>query len=268
MKQHKNLISFFSGILTVALLLACGTAALAATGGTVTFGTVSLSINGDTVLEKGETLLNDAGCAVPSTILYTDENGGGTTYVPLAALSRWLDIPVAWDGSERAVSLGKGSGTSTPDVSIGNGEESSIWETQPLHQVGAQAGPYTEQEPYWPQLTERTSFFPATTFSSKLSVSDTFTPRAEDGYLSISVTNHSDCPLIWVVKANSTITSERFPSTVVPAGETMVRTFSAAEIPDYLYDTGLSVSLNVDPMHDSIDTVVNATIEAVHFRPN
>ena len=90
MKQHKNLISFFSGILTVALLLACGTAALAATGGTVTFGTVSLSINGDTVLEKGETLLNDAGCAVPSTILYTDENGGGTTYVP------WPLSPGGW----------------------------------------------------------------------------------------------------------------------------------------------------------------------------
>lgn len=265
MRRHQNLLSFFSGMLAAALLLACGTAALAV-GGTVTFGTVSLSINGDTVLEKGQTLTTDAGATIPSTILYTDENGGGTTYVPLAALSRWLDIPVAWDGAERAVSLGQQPGT--PSISVGTGEASSVWAEQPLHQVGAQAGPYTEQEPYWPQQTEMTSFFPETTLSSKLSVSDIFYPRAEDGYLSISVTNQSDCPLIWVVKSNSTITSERFPSTVVPAGQTVVRTFSAAEIPDYLYQTNLSMSLNVDPLHDSIDTVVRATVQAAHFQPN
>lgn len=103
--KRKNWPSFFTGMLTAALLFGCMTTALAASGA-VSFNRVTLSKDGEVIFSKGEFLETSAGQKIPSSILYTDEQGGGTTYLPVAYISSLFGEPVAWDGETDTVLLG------------------------------------------------------------------------------------------------------------------------------------------------------------------
>ena len=72
----------------------------------MSFGRVNVRLNSEEVFAQGEELRTDAGQAIPSSITYTDETGGDTTYVPLSYLSRLLDTPVGWDQASKTVKLG------------------------------------------------------------------------------------------------------------------------------------------------------------------
>ena len=74
-----NLRSFFAGLLTATLLFAVITTALAASG-SITYNGINLTVDGKTILSKGEYLELASGEKVPSSILYVDQAGGGTTY--------------------------------------------------------------------------------------------------------------------------------------------------------------------------------------------
>ena len=104
MKKEK-ITSFLSGVVSCTLVLGLVTTALAATGN-VSFGRVNVRLNSKEVFAQGDELRTDAGRAIPSSITYTDETGGDTTYVPLSYLSRLLDTPVSWDQASRTVKLG------------------------------------------------------------------------------------------------------------------------------------------------------------------
>lgn len=265
MKGNQKLGTFLCGMLSAALMLGCGTGALAAVnGGEVSFGSISLSISGKTVLEKGQTITNSTGQEIPSSILYTDAAGGGTTYIPLAAFSDLLDIPVTWDGEKGLVNLGAQRGET--DISFGMGfPENPIWETNPLHHAGAKAGYYTELEPYWPTEEEITGTSAKDTYiSSPNGYGQSVYPYGE--CVSISITNQSDAPLIFSVKSISTVTMEAFPDSVIPVGETVIRTFSAEEYPTYLLNTGLEFSIYFDPSQAGLSHPVKATINSVNFR--
>ena len=95
MKKEK-ITSFLSGVVSCTL---------AATGN-MSFGRVNVRLNSEEVFAQGEELRTDAGQAIPSSITYTDETGGDTTYVPLSYLSRLLDTPVGWDQASKTVKLG------------------------------------------------------------------------------------------------------------------------------------------------------------------
>ena len=104
MKKEK-ITSFLSGVVSCTLVLGLATTALAATGN-MSFGRVNVRLNSEEVFAQGEELRTDAGQAIPSSITYTDETGGDTTYVPLSYLSRLLDTPVGWDQASKTVKLG------------------------------------------------------------------------------------------------------------------------------------------------------------------
>ena len=115
MKKEK-ITSFLSGVVSCTLVLGLATTALAATGN-VSFGRVNVRLNSEEVFAQGEELRTDAGQAIPSSITYTDETGGDTTYVPLSYLSRLLDTPVGWDQASKTVKLGSAPpfpGTESP----------------------------------------------------------------------------------------------------------------------------------------------------------
>lgn len=99
MKKEK-ITSFLSGVVSCTLVLGLVTTALAATGN-VSFGRVNVRLNSKEVFAQGDELRTDAGRAIPSSITYTDETGGDTTYVPLSYLSRLLDTPVSWDQGQQ-----------------------------------------------------------------------------------------------------------------------------------------------------------------------
>lgn len=91
-----NLRSFFAGVLTATLLFAVITTALAASG-SVTYNGINLAVNGKAVLSKGEYLELASGEKVPSSILYVDQAGGGTTYLPMRYLAELLGMSVTWN---------------------------------------------------------------------------------------------------------------------------------------------------------------------------
>lgn len=91
-----NLRSFFAGVLTATLLFAVITTALAASG-SVTYNGINLTVGGKAILSKGEYLELASGEKVPSSILYVDQAGGGTTYLPMRYLAELLGMSVTWD---------------------------------------------------------------------------------------------------------------------------------------------------------------------------
>ncbi|MDE6993619.1 MAG: copper amine oxidase N-terminal domain-containing protein [Lachnospiraceae bacterium] len=91
-----NLRSFFAGLLTATLLFAVITTALA-TSGSITYNGINLTVDGKTILSKGEYLELASGEKVPSSILYVDQAGGGTTYLPMRYLAELLGMSVTWD---------------------------------------------------------------------------------------------------------------------------------------------------------------------------
>ena len=104
--KRKILVSFLAGTLSATLIFGGITTALAASN-TVTFNGVNLSMNGEAVFGKGEYLETSAGQQIPSSILYTDETGGGTTYLPVACISKLLNISITWDQATNTVVLGE-----------------------------------------------------------------------------------------------------------------------------------------------------------------
>lgn len=91
-----NLRSFFAGLLTATLPFAVITTALAASG-SITYNGINLTVDGKTILSKGEYLELASGEKVPSSILYVDQAGGGTTYLPMRYLAELLGMSVTWD---------------------------------------------------------------------------------------------------------------------------------------------------------------------------
>ena len=91
-----NLRSFFAGLLTATLLFAVITTALAASG-SITYNGINLTVDGKTILSKGEYLELASGEKVPSSILYVDQAGGGTTYLPMRYLAELLGMSVTWN---------------------------------------------------------------------------------------------------------------------------------------------------------------------------
>ena len=91
-----NLQSFWAGILTAVLLFAVTSTALAASG-SVTFNAINLTKEGKIIFNQDEDFELASGEKVPSSILYVDQSGGGTTYLPMRYLAELLGMSVTWD---------------------------------------------------------------------------------------------------------------------------------------------------------------------------
>lgn len=268
MKNHSKLGLFLSGMLASALLLSCAATAFAAAAGSVSFNAVNVSINRKKAIQAGEPLTDDAGCSVPSSILYTNEQGGGTTYLPVAALSRMLELPVTWDGGANTVGLG----TYGPnEISISFEQDPPYEEPIPTCHPGAQAGIFTEIEPVDPREHHYLGTFLDMSFSTPLmGFGDTFypSPRSER-YISVMVTNRSDFPLRLSLSAKENFRSTDFPFSTVPAGETVTRTFAIGEYDGYFYEQGLSMSLRYDERMNNNERQpgdIQADVLVVDFR--
>ena len=102
--KKPNLQSFFAGILTAALLFAVISTALAASG-SVTFNAINLTKEGKVIFSKEEYLELASGEKIPSSILYVDQAGGGTTYLPMRYLAELLGMSVTWDRATETADL-------------------------------------------------------------------------------------------------------------------------------------------------------------------
>lgn len=127
-----NFKSFVLGAGATILVGGLSVTALAATGA-VTFNASNLSLNGTQISAKGENYTLANGQSVPASITYTDEKGGGTTYLPVRRIAELMGVETGWDGATRSVTV-KGEvktpaeTTTPPDAKQSNeGFRSSPW---------------------------------------------------------------------------------------------------------------------------------------------
>ena len=223
MNKKRPVIPFLSGVLATVLTMGCVTTALAASG-LVQFSPVGLQLNGKAIFAAGDSVNTESGQSVPSSIVYTDEAGGGTTYLPLRTIANLLDVPITWDGAETTVVLGRGDGGGIT-VEPGTGE--SAWDSLPLHQAGKTAGPFAEVQPDARKggimLLEETQFRSGSDFSRDIPF-----VGANGRYVSITVTNNGTQPLLFQA-GHLYATGRDMLATQIPAGATVTRTFEALE---------------------------------------
>lgn len=105
---------FIAGMAAAAVCFAIMATALAVSGH-VTFNGINISLNGVPVFPKDDSLELSSGQKVPASILYVDENGGGTTYLPVRWLSENLGVPVTWNEETDTVEIGKGYTVVAPE---------------------------------------------------------------------------------------------------------------------------------------------------------
>lgn len=125
----KRIPTFLAGMLTAAVIGGLGVGALAASGA-VTFNASNLMFNGTQISAKGEGYTLDNGCQAPASITYTDEKGGGTTYLPVRRISELLDVETGWDGATGSVTVGKTADTTAApaDYSDWSEEEEAAYQ--------------------------------------------------------------------------------------------------------------------------------------------
>ena len=223
MNKNRPVIPFLSGVLATVLTMGCVTTALAASG-LVQFSPVGLQLNGKAIFAAGDSVNTENGQSVPSSIVYTDEAGGGTTYLPLRTIANLLDVPITWDGAETTVVLGRGDGGG---ITVEPGTGASAWDSLPLHQAGKTAGPFAEVQPDARKggimLLEETQFRSGSDFSRDIPF-----VGANGRYVSITVTNNGTQPLLFQA-GHLYATGRDMLATQIPAGATVTRTFEALE---------------------------------------
>ena len=103
--MKKRIPSFLAGFLSAILCLSLGLTALAASGA-VDFNAVGVSFNGVQISRAGESYTLPSGAQVPGVISYTDQQGGGTTYLPARRIAELMGVEIGWDAPSGCVTIG------------------------------------------------------------------------------------------------------------------------------------------------------------------
>ncbi len=106
MKKTGHFSSFLSGAAAALTLSLCLTTALAAAG-KVSYNFANVALDGGTVIAAEADITAANGQKIPGSILYTDETGGKTNYLPLRKISELLKVEVNYDSASKTIYLGK-----------------------------------------------------------------------------------------------------------------------------------------------------------------
>lgn len=106
MKRNKHIGTFLGGFATALALAACLTTALAASG-KVSYNFANVALDGQQKITAGQDITAANGQKVPGSILYTDEAGGKTNYLPIRTISELLGVEIGYDSASKTVLLGK-----------------------------------------------------------------------------------------------------------------------------------------------------------------
>lgn len=104
--MKKRISSFTSGFFAALALAACLTTALAASG-KVSYNFANVALDGQQKITAGQDITAANGQKVPGSILYTDEAGGKTNYLPIRTISELLGVEIGYDSATKTVLLGK-----------------------------------------------------------------------------------------------------------------------------------------------------------------
>ena len=216
MKKHSRIVSFLAGAVMTLVLCMSVTTALAVSGN-ISFNQIQVTLNGKTIASKGEDLTLSSGAKVPSSILYTDTNGNGTTYLPFRKLSENFDIPFSWDGGEKRISIGSSCLSELLKLPLnccGSDGAGAVFNNS-MNEVLPIVSSAT------PNLLSPVHHQAQTAFETKLPVDE-----AKGNYISVIVTNHGDYPVEFRlgVVDDSENQGTVYTSSMVPADSTVTRT--------------------------------------------
>ncbi len=104
--MKKRIASFAGGFFAALALSLCLTTALAAAG-QVSYNFANVSMDGTQKITAGQDITAANGQKIPGSILYTDEAGGKTNYLPIRTISELLGVEIGYDSASKTVLLGK-----------------------------------------------------------------------------------------------------------------------------------------------------------------
>lgn len=119
--MKNRITSFLAGAGAALALSACLTTALAAAG-KVSYNFVNVSMDGTQKITEGQDITAANGQKVPGSILYTDEAGGKTNYLPIRAISELLGVEIGYDSATKTVLLGEQSAKPAAQFAPADGE--------------------------------------------------------------------------------------------------------------------------------------------------
>ena len=269
MKKAHTAGAFLCGMLTTALLLTGTAGVLAAAGG-------------QRVLRRAEPG-HQRGCG-PGKRGDPHRRGGGNPHslqhpvqrrdggrhhlrAPWPSFPRCWDIPVTWGRGDRDSLAGQPRPLRTaPRLSSAPLRKTQSGRPSPSIRRGHRPASIRSWSPIGqPRQRKSKAPTPERSILSPPRWYQTPTTRANGRYFALSITNQSDVPLILSMAAESTITKDWLPDTVVPAGETVVRTFQMAEYTGALEPPALSFRLVYDRTLSGLHNEIRATVSAVDF---
>ena len=118
MKRNKHISTFWGGFATALALTACLTTALAASG-KVSYNFANVALDGTQKITAGQDITAANGQKIPGSILYTDEAGGKTNYLPIRTISELLGVEIGYDSATKTVLLGKQPAKSAGEPELG-----------------------------------------------------------------------------------------------------------------------------------------------------
>lgn len=204
--MKKRIVPFLCGAIISAVFVSSALAG-AEYIGKISFNTNSLYLNGHEILTAGESMITDKGTEVPSSILYTDEHGGGTYYVPVRPLAHALEMPATWE--EDAI-LWKVEGDLAVNLLSTSGD-GAIFNNY-IQEVTT----IIQEDGYELVSTEHNA---VENYEAALELR-----KNKGNTVSITVTNHGSANLVFSLGVKQNDNSIICP-TKVPSGQTVTRTF-------------------------------------------
>lgn len=249
MKKHRHYRAFIGGVITALLICGCVTTALAASGN-VTLNAVNLYFDGLRVSQKDETLLTTSGETIPSSILYTDDKGWNTTYIPIGEIAEAYQLPIDWDESSDKVTV-------------------SLDSEMQLHAGPAWSTDWTlndwfkEVKSIIPQggmtVLASTKHQSAAAFSSDVMLTD-----GNGRYVSVTVTNHNTKPVVFSLGHRFSDDNITHADSEIPAGVTVTRTVEIISPEGQTYNS-LYVSVGYPFFVADVLVPIDITVSAVQF---
>ncbi len=145
--MKKRIVSILAGTLALMLLLTAVAGALAK-GGKVAYNQVNLSVFSEPKVTAGQTYRLANGLEIPSSINYTNEAGGDTTYVPIRMLAELMDANLTWNQETKTADFAALQSVTPSDIiiSVGTGDPPAD-DIPERPSYGQRAGAFEEIDP-------------------------------------------------------------------------------------------------------------------------
>ncbi len=243
--MKKRIASILTGTLALLLLLTAAAGALAK-GRKIAYNQVNLSVFSEPKVTVGQTYRLENGLEIPSSINYTNEAGGDTTYVPIRMLAELMDANLTWNNETKTADFAALQSVTPSDVIISFGTGDPPADDIPERpSYGQRAGAFEEIDPSTVSMQEDVERHGPMNYMRNTRVQysyDSSFPKytmkvhpIQGDYIIYTVTNNGQKRQYTTVLHQNPLDAaqaEPFSKVLVKPGETLVRVFHVGEAPN------------------------------------